>query len=114
MRMFRDLGGLGQRSLSPSFSECLCHASLHWRSQNYFMGKFKPAGSKKAPAKSARSAIPCLVLIILGIGGMCLLFYFALQSGNIMRIDKRLPNQMRPVRITTDYLMTAEGSALIE
>lgn len=31
-----------------------------------------------------------------------------------MRIDKRRPDQMRPVRITTDYLMTAEGSALIE
>jgi ribonuclease PH len=31
-----------------------------------------------------------------------------------MRIDQRAPNQMRPVRITTDYLMTAEGSALIE
>jgi hypothetical protein len=46
------------------------------------MGKFKPAGSKKAPVKSARSAIPCLVIIVLGISGMCLLFYFALQSGN--------------------------------
>lgn len=31
-----------------------------------------------------------------------------------MRTDKRRPDQMRPVRITTDYLMTAEGSALIE
>jgi len=31
-----------------------------------------------------------------------------------MRIDKRSPQQMRPVRITTDYLATAEGSALIE
>jgi len=31
-----------------------------------------------------------------------------------MRIDNRQPNQMRPVRITTDYLMTAEGSVLIE
>lgn len=31
-----------------------------------------------------------------------------------MRTDHRLPGQMRPVRITTDYLMTAEGSALIE
>ena len=31
-----------------------------------------------------------------------------------MRIDKRLPQQMRPVRITKDYLATAEGSALIE
>ena len=31
-----------------------------------------------------------------------------------MRIDQRKPDQLRPVRITTNYLMTAEGSALIE
>jgi ribonuclease PH len=31
-----------------------------------------------------------------------------------MRVDQRKPDQMRPVRITTDYLLTAEGSALIE
>lgn len=31
-----------------------------------------------------------------------------------MRIDQRDPGQMRPVKITTDYLLTAEGSALIE
>ena len=31
-----------------------------------------------------------------------------------MRIDNRHTDQMRPVRITTKYLMTAEGSALIE
>lgn len=31
-----------------------------------------------------------------------------------MRIDNRRPDQMRPVRITTNYLATAEGSALIE
>jgi len=31
-----------------------------------------------------------------------------------MRIDNRSPDQMRPVRITTNYLKTAEGSALIE
>ena len=31
-----------------------------------------------------------------------------------MRIDQRLPDQMRPARITTNYLLTAEGSALIE
>jgi ribonuclease PH len=31
-----------------------------------------------------------------------------------MRADNRQPNQMRPVRITTNYLVTAEGSALIE
>jgi ribonuclease PH len=31
-----------------------------------------------------------------------------------MRIDHREAGQMRPVKITTDYLLTAEGSALIE
>jgi ribonuclease PH len=31
-----------------------------------------------------------------------------------MRIDKREDAQMRPVTITTDYLLTAEGSVLIE
>jgi ribonuclease PH len=31
-----------------------------------------------------------------------------------MRIDQRKPDQMRPVKVTTDYLMTAEGSVLIE
>ncbi len=31
-----------------------------------------------------------------------------------MRIDGRRPNQLRPTRIIPDYLMTAEGSVLIE
>ena len=31
-----------------------------------------------------------------------------------MRIDKRDAAQMRPVNVTTDYLLTAEGSVLIE
>src|ERR1700681_4918350 len=31
-----------------------------------------------------------------------------------MRIDRRESSQMRPVKITTDYLLTAEGSTLIE
>jgi ribonuclease PH len=31
-----------------------------------------------------------------------------------MRTDGRQPDQMRPVKVTTDYLLTAEGSALIE
>ncbi|HYM13290.1 MAG TPA: ribonuclease PH, partial [Bryobacterales bacterium] len=31
-----------------------------------------------------------------------------------MRSDQRLPSQARPVRITPHYLLTAEGSALIE
>lgn len=56
----------------PAFAS----AGLHWN----FMAKFKPAGSKKTAAKSARSAIPCLVLVVLGIVIMCLLFYYSLQS----------------------------------
>src|ERR1043166_6213353 len=31
-----------------------------------------------------------------------------------MRTEQREPGQMRPVKVTTDYLLTAEGSALIE
>ena len=31
-----------------------------------------------------------------------------------MRIDQRQPNQLRPLKITSDYLLTAEGSVLIE
>src|SRR3954467_3988624 len=31
-----------------------------------------------------------------------------------MRTDKRAPDQLRPVQITTGCLMTAEGSALIK
>ena len=31
-----------------------------------------------------------------------------------MRSDQRRPDQIRPLRITPDYLLTAEGSALIE
>jgi hypothetical protein len=47
------------------------------------MAKFKSAGSSKKTTekvKSARAAIPCLVLVALGIALMCLLFYFSLQS----------------------------------
>jgi hypothetical protein len=46
------------------------------------MAKLKAAGStKKTRAKSARSAIPCLILVVLGIALMCLLFYLSLSSG---------------------------------
>jgi ribonuclease PH len=31
-----------------------------------------------------------------------------------MRIDRREPNQLRPLKITPEYLLTAEGSVLIE
>jgi ribonuclease PH len=33
---------------------------------------------------------------------------------NHVRVDQRRPNQLRPLKITTDYLLTAEGSVLIE
>jgi hypothetical protein len=47
------------------------------------MAKFKSAGSSKKKSekvKSARAAIPCLVIVAVGIVIMCLLFYFSLQS----------------------------------
>jgi hypothetical protein len=46
------------------------------------MAKFKSAGGKKTSekVKSARAAIPCLILVALGIVLMSLLFYFSLQS----------------------------------
>jgi hypothetical protein len=45
------------------------------------MAKFRSAGSRKATsAKSARAAIPCLLLVVLGIVIMCLLFYYSLRS----------------------------------
>ena len=48
------------------------------------MAKFKSAGGTKKTSekvKSARAAIPCLVLVALGIVLMCVLFYFSLQAG---------------------------------
>ena len=45
------------------------------------MAKYKPAGSKKsAKTSQTKGAIPCLILVIVGIGIMCLLFYFTLTS----------------------------------
>jgi hypothetical protein len=44
------------------------------------MAKLKPAGGKKAAAKSARNAIPCVVLIVVGIALFTLLFYAVLKS----------------------------------
>jgi hypothetical protein len=48
------------------------------------MAKFKSAGGTKKTTekiKSARAAIPCLVLVAIGIALMCVLFYYSLQSG---------------------------------
>jgi hypothetical protein len=44
------------------------------------MARFKPAGGRKAPVKSAKSAIPCLFLIVAGIALISLLFYAVLKS----------------------------------
>jgi hypothetical protein len=46
------------------------------------MGKYKPAGARKAGIeKSNARAIPCLILIVVGIGLVSLLFYELLKSG---------------------------------
>jgi len=47
------------------------------------MAKFKSAGGSKKTTqkvKSARAAIPCLLIVLLGIVLLSLLFYFSLQS----------------------------------
>ena len=47
------------------------------------MAKFKPAGSKRPKANSkSRGAIPCFVLIVLGIALMCYLFFLSLQPSS--------------------------------
>lgn len=50
------------------------------------MAKFKPAGAKKSKNTTAtqnvRKALPCLVLIILGVALLSLMFYLSLQSGS--------------------------------
>ena len=38
----------------------------------------------------------------------------AMQRGGPVRNDGRAPDQMRPARITPDFISNAEGSALIE
>ena len=48
-----------------------------------FMGKYKPAGSRKAEAKKSNArAIPCLVIIVAGMALVSLLFYELLKSGS--------------------------------
>jgi len=46
------------------------------------MAKFKPKGSRKASsARSNKSAIPCLILVVAGIAIISLLFYAILKNG---------------------------------
>ena len=44
------------------------------------MAKFRPAGGKKKPVKSAWSALPCAFIIVLAIVLITLLFYAVLKS----------------------------------
>ena len=44
------------------------------------MAKFRPAGSRKAAAKSAKNAIPCAVIVVTGIALITFLFYAVLKS----------------------------------
>jgi len=47
------------------------------------MGKYKPAGSRKVEVKKSNArAIPCLILILVGIALVSLLFYELLKSGS--------------------------------
>ncbi|MCX6592039.1 MAG: hypothetical protein NTZ56_10975 [Acidobacteria bacterium] len=47
------------------------------------MAKFKPARSKKTEeaAPSNLRAVPCLILILTGLIGLALIFYFGLKAG---------------------------------
>jgi hypothetical protein len=46
------------------------------------MAKYRPAGKRAKTAQSNARAIPCLILIVLGIAMLCLLFYFSMKSGS--------------------------------
>jgi hypothetical protein len=47
------------------------------------MAKYKPAGSRKDKAPSAkRGLIPCAIVIIMGFSLLFWLFYLSLQSGH--------------------------------
>ena len=47
------------------------------------MAKFKPARSKKTEETAASNlrAVPCLILVVTGIIGLALIFYFGLKAG---------------------------------
>ena len=44
------------------------------------MAKYKPATGKKRAAPGPHGAIPCVVLVILGIAGVMALLFFVLKS----------------------------------
>ena len=47
------------------------------------MAKYKPAGRKKASkGPQSKGALPCIMIIVLGIALMVLLFYAMLHSGS--------------------------------
>ena len=81
------------------------------------MAKFKSAGSQEDVGKSkigaSRHPVPGSCGIRNRADVSAILFFPAIRNDS-MRTDKRRPDEMRPVRIATNYLMTAEGSALIE
>jgi hypothetical protein len=48
------------------------------------MAKFKPAGSRKAGSKDKRSnlgVVPCLIVVLVGLGIVFALFYALLTAG---------------------------------
>ena len=47
------------------------------------MAKYKPAGRKKASkGPQAKGALPCILIVVMGIALMILLFYAMLHSGS--------------------------------
>ena len=44
------------------------------------MGKFKPVRGKTKSASSNKGALPCLVLVVIGIALVGILFYYVMKS----------------------------------
>ena len=91
----------------------------------------KKSVSGKASAARRQGAIPCLILIFIVLLVVAVLFFASFAHGATLGIaasgpalgtrtyDRHDPtgaltSQLRPTRLTPDYLMTAEGSVLIE
>lgn len=44
------------------------------------MAKFKPAGRRPTAAPSARGAVPCIIIVVLGMALLFVLFYAILKG----------------------------------
>ena len=46
------------------------------------MAKFKPAKAKRKSVPTPQGAIPCIVLVVLGIAGIMLLLFLVMKSSS--------------------------------